>query len=783
MDISVTQPYYDKWINGYHFIYMNTESDNKDCAYISDKQINWLQAKLKENASLFKPIFVFVHQPISTTLPTNLLSDVSKSDEVQDRKILEVLGKYPQSIFINGHIHNELTVGGTLYNDKYCTSIRDGAAGAGVRNNSKKPEGFILDVYTDKVVVNGRNFDKTSTIWTTTINNFSPTSLSLDKQPPTVPQNLTATQKTNTSISLSWSDSTDNYKSEHCNVGLSGYDIYQDGKRIGTTSGSNKYKVTGLKANTRYEFYVKAKDVAKNISKSSSSIIVKTLACDEAPFNLALNKTISASTVAKGHNTSLAVDGKINTKWVSTKAKGSEWVMVDLGENQEISRWVVKHAGLAGEALSRNAKTYELLGSTDKVNWTVLDTVYCNASNMTDRYFDRTLTRYVKLSYETPSNYNEKESSLANLNELEVYGANLYKGCINPSEINGLPYGTAKTAAEFNLPANVLINTSNGKIAAQVQWNTKEVNYNKKSTRPQTFQVKGTVILPKGVVNPDGFSLNTVNTVTVSGKKLSKLQLSTSKNNLNIGTTAQTTLIGVLSNSKEALLSPATIKYTSANSKIASVSSKGVIKAVGAGKTTIKVTATINRKKVISNTIKIFVPSNDATLRMITIDNNKISGFSDILLNYTVALSNKTKKAPRIKVLANHSKAKITFSTPSKLPGKATIKVTAEDGITSKTYIVNYSYDKIASIKLRADKTRLLKGKSAQLQVIGKLKSGTLADVSKGKFQFSISNRKVVSVDSHGNLKAKAKGTSKVKVKVTLNGKVINSNTITIKVG
>ncbi|MFB6367602.1 fibronectin type III domain-containing protein [Paenibacillus elgii] len=82
-----------------------------------------------------------------------------------------------------------------------------------------------------------------------------------DTQPPTAPTNLTVTEKTSSSISLSWTASTDN-------VGVTGYTVdYGSGSLIvaGTTA-----TVTGLAANTAYTFTVKAKDAAGNVSAGAS---------------------------------------------------------------------------------------------------------------------------------------------------------------------------------------------------------------------------------------------------------------------------------------------------------------------------------------------------------------------------------------------------------------------------------------------------------------------------------------------------------------------------------
>ncbi|MGE0089328.1 MAG: GEVED domain-containing protein [Bacteroidales bacterium] len=90
-----------------------------------------------------------------------------------------------------------------------------------------------------------------------------------DTQAPTVPTNLTSANITQTSFTLSWTASTDN-------VGVTGYEIYQNGTLKGTST-TTSYNVTGLTAATTYSFTVKAKDAAGNVSAASTAKSVTTL--------------------------------------------------------------------------------------------------------------------------------------------------------------------------------------------------------------------------------------------------------------------------------------------------------------------------------------------------------------------------------------------------------------------------------------------------------------------------------------------------------------------------
>jgi chitodextrinase len=90
-----------------------------------------------------------------------------------------------------------------------------------------------------------------------------------DTQPPTAPSGLTATAAGATQINLSWTASTDNvavtgYRVERCQ-GAACTNFVQ----IGTSTGPS-FSSTGLLANTRYRFRVRAVDAAVNPSPYSN---------------------------------------------------------------------------------------------------------------------------------------------------------------------------------------------------------------------------------------------------------------------------------------------------------------------------------------------------------------------------------------------------------------------------------------------------------------------------------------------------------------------------------
>ena len=85
---------------------------------------------------------------------------------------------------------------------------------------------------------------------------------------PTAPT-LTASNTTATTVDLSWTAATDN-------VAVTGYDVYKDGILLISTI-TTTYQATGLTSGTTYNFTVRAKDAAGNVSVDSNTATITTL--------------------------------------------------------------------------------------------------------------------------------------------------------------------------------------------------------------------------------------------------------------------------------------------------------------------------------------------------------------------------------------------------------------------------------------------------------------------------------------------------------------------------
>lgn len=91
-----------------------------------------------------------------------------------------------------------------------------------------------------------------------------------DTAAPTAPANLKVSGVTSSSVTLTWSASSDN-------VGVTGYDVYQGSSVVLSVTGTTA-TVTGLAASTAYSFKVVAKDAAGNRSPASATVNATTAA-------------------------------------------------------------------------------------------------------------------------------------------------------------------------------------------------------------------------------------------------------------------------------------------------------------------------------------------------------------------------------------------------------------------------------------------------------------------------------------------------------------------------
>ncbi len=117
-----------------------------------------------------------------------------------------------------------------------------------------------------------------------------------DTQAPSAPSNLAITSSTGSSLTLSWSASTDN-------VAVSGYNLYRDAVTAGTAS-SPSYTYSGLNCGSSYTLAVEAFDAAGNIS-GRPTLTASTAPCgpSSATFTAVADAYVVGGTSNQNHGT------------------------------------------------------------------------------------------------------------------------------------------------------------------------------------------------------------------------------------------------------------------------------------------------------------------------------------------------------------------------------------------------------------------------------------------------------------------------------------------------
>ncbi len=130
-----------------------------------------------------------------------------------------------------------------------------------------------------------------------------------DTQAPAAPTNLTATAASSTRVDLSWTAATDN-------VGVTGYDVFRNGALLTTVGAQTTYADTTVTAATTYQYKVRARDAAANLSAFSNTASVTTPGSGGAPLSFApdADSRVQESTPTSNYGTSsqLKADGGVD---------------------------------------------------------------------------------------------------------------------------------------------------------------------------------------------------------------------------------------------------------------------------------------------------------------------------------------------------------------------------------------------------------------------------------------------------------------------------------------
>ncbi|MCO6498356.1 MAG: T9SS type A sorting domain-containing protein [Chitinophagaceae bacterium] len=167
-----------------------------------------------------------------------------------------------------------------------------------------------------------------------------------DKTPPTIPQNLEVGMVTRTSVELSWTPSSDV-------SGVKNYDIYVNGVKTYTVTSTN-FVVNDLTEFTNYSFYVRARDVADNVSAPSAQVAAFTRNnglnykvyegtwsnlpdfSTLTPVKRGVSANVDISVSERTENYAMLWEGYI---YIPTKAKYTFYIESDDGSAMYLDNW------------------------------------------------------------------------------------------------------------------------------------------------------------------------------------------------------------------------------------------------------------------------------------------------------------------------------------------------------------------------------------------------------------------------------------------------------------
>ena len=160
--IETEKTYYSVSVKGYPFIVLGSEDTLTIEEYISDEQLEWFEAQLRDAMKTGKPIFIINHQAMYNSNNVTYVPDAEKNWGVgeQSDELEAILRKYVPSyempvFFISGHLHrsfNEYTLDTDFCENLYCVTLPSvvKTEGGGL--------GMALEVYPDKILLRARNY-------------------------------------------------------------------------------------------------------------------------------------------------------------------------------------------------------------------------------------------------------------------------------------------------------------------------------------------------------------------------------------------------------------------------------------------------------------------------------------------------------------------------------------------------------------------------------------------------------------------------------------------------
>ena len=254
-----------------------------------------------------------------------------------------------------------------------------------------------------------------------------------DKEAPTVPADVKATEVTVTTAKITWSESTDN-------VSVAGYNVYVNETKVNDALVTGtEYSLTDLTAATEYSVTVTAVDAAENESAKSEAVV----------FTTEAEKDTQAPTAPTDVKATEVTETTAKVTW----SEATDNVGV-VGYNVYLNETKVKDALVTGTE-------YALTGLTEATEYTVRVTAVDAADNESERSIVDTFTTLTTVDTEAPgvptnvsatdvTQTGAKVTWSASADNVGVVGYNVYVG---EGKVNDTPV-TATEYALTGLTAN-----------------------------------------------------------------------------------------------------------------------------------------------------------------------------------------------------------------------------------------------------------------------------------------------------------------------------------------
>ena len=162
-----TDTCYDFWLNGYHYIFLGSDTPSGLNAYFTADTLAWLDEALAENRDESRPTFVFLHQSLYNTVAGSLPGE-GWHGVTNDAELRAILSKYPEIMFFNGHSHWTMDSVSNMYGATEelpihafnCGSVAYLWSGYNkvTGEHLDGSQGYVVEIYGNRIIVRGRDF-------------------------------------------------------------------------------------------------------------------------------------------------------------------------------------------------------------------------------------------------------------------------------------------------------------------------------------------------------------------------------------------------------------------------------------------------------------------------------------------------------------------------------------------------------------------------------------------------------------------------------------------------